>query len=243
MLQLDLLEGPYWRKVAHDDARARALADRHYSRQTPGALDFTPPGRKLVLLGADELALWAAVENLDGGGALQFRCTVFRNEGPALSSDLVREATAATLAYWRRRYRRVARPLTTEVDPERTRRKRDPGRCFRRAGWTVIGTTSKGLVLLRAPDSCDRARVVHCRREPFDVYVGRPGPFGNPFVVGRDGTRSEVVERFRCWIALPAQAALMDRARRELRGMVLGCWCSPLACHGDVLAEVAESEP
>ena len=41
-----------------------------------------------------------------------------------------------------------------------------------------------------------RTRVVHCRRERYDVYVGRPSPWGNPFVIGRDGTREEVVAKY-----------------------------------------------
>lgn len=45
---------------------------------------------------------------------------------------------------------RPAEPLETEVDPTKTRHKRDPGRCFRRAGWTVTGER-RGLVILRAP--------------------------------------------------------------------------------------------
>lgn len=81
--------------------------------------------------------------------------------------------------------------------------------------------------------------VVHCKRAPFDVYIGRPGPWGNPFVIGRDGTRTDVVAKYQAW--LEARPALMERARRELAGRVLGCWCAPLACHGDVLARIANT--
>lgn len=147
----ELFPGPYWRKVAHDDPRARALADRHYSRQTVGALDFTPPGRKLVLLGEDSAAVWAAVENLDRVGRTQWRVTIFRNEGQRLSSELVREATEITKAYWLRQYHVAPlAPLCTEVDPRKVKRKRDPGRCFVRAGWLRCGVTTKGLVRLCA---------------------------------------------------------------------------------------------
>jgi hypothetical protein len=78
--------------------------------------------------------------------------------------------------------------------------------------------------------------VVHCKREPFDVYIGRPSKWGNPFRVGRDGGRGQVIERYREW--LRSQHSLMA-ALPELRGKVLGCWCKPLACHGDVLVEMA----
>lgn len=81
-------------------------------------------------------------------------------------------------------------------------------------------------------------RVVHCRRSNYDVYIGRPGPWGNRFRIGPDGTRAEVIEKYREW--LMTQPELVERVRRELRGKILGCWCAPLACHGDVLAEVAE---
>lgn len=78
---------------------------------------------------------------------------------------------------------------------------------------------------------------VHVRRAPYDVYVGRPSPFGNPFVIGRDGDRAAVIGKYRVWLL--AQPALVERVRRELAGKVLGCWCAPLPCHGDVLADIA----
>lgn len=81
------------------------------------------------------------------------------------------------------------------------------------------------------------ARVVHCRREPYDVYGGRPGPWGNPFVVGRDGTREEVIARHRAWFL--AQPAMVAAARVIFRDAAIGCWCAPKPCHCDVYAEVA----
>lgn len=80
-------------------------------------------------------------------------------------------------------------------------------------------------------------RVVHCKRAAFDVYIGRPSSWGNPFVIGKDGTRADVIAKYRAW--LEARPELVARAKAELRGKVLACWCSPAACHGDVLAEVA----
>jgi hypothetical protein len=84
-------------------------------------------------------------------------------------------------------------------------------------------------------------RVVHCRRAPFDVYIGRPGPWGNPFILGRDGDRQQVIEKYRAWLL--AQPELVARAQRELVGKVLGCWCAPLTCHGDVLAAISGDAP
>jgi len=81
------------------------------------------------------------------------------------------------------------------------------------------------------------SNVVHCKRERFDVYIGRPSKWGNPFVIGKDGTREEVIAKYEAW--LNRQPALMA-ALPELRGKVLGCWCAPHACHGDVLARLAD---
>lgn len=79
-------------------------------------------------------------------------------------------------------------------------------------------------------------KVVHCKRERFDVYIGRPGIWGNPFIIGRDGDRNQVVEKYRVWIQ--TQPNLL-RKLPELKGKILGCWCAPHACHGDVLMELA----
>jgi len=81
-----------------------------------------------------------------------------------------------------------------------------------------------------------RPRVVHLKRDPFDVRIDRASKWGNPFRIGADGDRAEVIRKYRAWVV--GQAELMA-ALGELRGKRLGCWCSPLPCHGDVLAELA----
>jgi hypothetical protein len=81
--------------------------------------------------------------------------------------------------------------------------------------------------------------VVHCQRDEYDVYIGRPSKWGNPFEIGKDGTRTEVIEKFRKWIQ--TQPELLS-ALSELEGKRLGCWCKPLKCHGDVLHELANRE-
>jgi hypothetical protein len=140
-----------WRRVTRCDPAARALADRHYSRQTIGAAGFLPPGTTLTLLSRDGKAVWGVCENLDPAGNRRWRVTIFRNESEVLSSVLVREATVLTFDHWRSHYGDLPPvPLTTEVDPGRTRRKRDPGRCFLRSGlWRVAGER-RGLVVLEA---------------------------------------------------------------------------------------------
>ena len=46
-----------------------------------------------------------------------------------------------------------------------------------------------------------KPKVVHCKHgELYDIYIGRPSRWGNPFVIGKDGTREEVVEKYRNWI-------------------------------------------
>lgn len=141
----------HWRPVTRCDVQARELADRHYSRQTIGAVDFMASGKTFVLLTEDASAVWGVIENMDPVGDLRWRCSIFRNEGSVLSSVLIREATERTYLYWERHYGgRPAVPLRTEVDPKKTKRKRDPGRCFIRAGWKTIGIV-RGLVVLEAP--------------------------------------------------------------------------------------------
>jgi hypothetical protein len=77
-----------------------------------------------------------------------------------------------------------------------------------------------------------KIRVVHCKKDKYDVYIGRPGPFGNPFIIGTDGDRDEVLQKFEAYLL--GYPALLEKARRELKGKVLACWCAPDRCHGDI---------
>ena len=78
-------------------------------------------------------------------------------------------------------------------------------------------------------------RVVHCKKESYDVYIGRPSKWGNPYKIGRDGTREEVIKKYEDYIVHTAAFREID----ELAGKILGCWCKPLPCHGDVLLQLA----
>lgn len=83
-------------------------------------------------------------------------------------------------------------------------------------------------------------QVVNIRKaREYDVYVGRPSKWGNPFSIGPDGTRDEVISKYRWWIA---QQPHLLASLGELKGLVLGCWCAPEACHAEVLAEMADRE-
>lgn len=88
-----------------------------------------------------------------------------------------------------------------------------------------------------------KPKVVHCKKEPYDVYIGRPSPFGNVYS-HKEGTlakfkvdtREEAVEKYREWFLKQEDA---QEALDYLRGKTLGCWCKPKACHGDILLELA----
>lgn len=81
-------------------------------------------------------------------------------------------------------------------------------------------------------------RVVHCKQSEFDVYIGRPSKWGNPYSIGKDGDRTEVIDKYK--EHLRGRPDLIEDARSELKGKTLGCWCAPQLCHGDILAFVAE---
>jgi len=85
-------------------------------------------------------------------------------------------------------------------------------------------------------------KIVHCGRDEYDVYIGRPSKWGNPFshkpsslAEVKVATRQEAIDKYREWIR--SQPDLMA-ALEELRGKRLGCWCRPKLCHGDVLLEL-----
>ena len=86
------------------------------------------------------------------------------------------------------------------------------------------------------------AKVLNKKRDGLPggaVYIGRPSKWGNPFVIGRDGTRGQVIAKFRDYL-LRNERLMADL--RELRGKDLVCWCAPCACHGDVLVALANAE-
>lgn len=89
-------------------------------------------------------------------------------------------------------------------------------------------------------------KVVHCKKEPFEVYIGRPSKWGNHFshlpascAEVLVSSREEAIEKYKQWLI--ARPELIEEAKKELKGKTLGCWCKPKACHGDVLVEVANS--
>jgi len=80
-----------------------------------------------------------------------------------------------------------------------------------------------------------KTTVVNKKFDKFDVYIGRPSKWGNPFLIGRDGSRFDVIAKYETYFF--ANKDLMRDAKTELRGKRLGCYCFPMACHGDILAK------
>ena len=72
----------------------------------------------------------------------------------------------------------------------------------------------------------------------YMISAGAPSRFANPFVIGRDGSRAEVIAKFEAKVR--SSPELVADIKRTLRGKTLVCWCKPLACHGDVLARIAD---
>jgi hypothetical protein len=89
---------------------------------------------------------WPYPEYVKHAWAGAWLCSCFRNESALLSSELIMQAVAATHWTW-------GQPpdlgMVTFVDPGKVRKKRDWGRCFRRAGWSHVGFTKGGLVVLQ----------------------------------------------------------------------------------------------
>jgi hypothetical protein len=77
----------------------------------------------------------------------------------------------------------------------------------------------------------------HGNAPPGAVYIGRPTVWGNPFPLTKETTREEVLEQYKQYLF--RDAALRERARQELKGKDLVCWCAPHLCHGDVLLQIA----
>lgn len=132
-----------WAESHRFDTAALPLADRHYNRRKVGSPQFAPPGRCVVL--HCDRALWVTswpyAEYVRHAWPGAWVNSLFRNEGAGLSSELIREAIAATRWYWSV----PTLGMVTFVDAAKVRHKRDPGRCYRKAGFRHVGFTEGGL--------------------------------------------------------------------------------------------------
>lgn len=144
-----------WHVSNRADAEVVPLADRHYNRQKIGAPQFAPPGRAFVLktqpLDAYWITSWPFAQYVRHAWAGAWVCSAFRNEGAHLSSELIRQAVAATRWEWPEV---PALGMITFVDAGKTKRRRSkhgqPGACFLHAGFRFVGyTIEEGLTALQ----------------------------------------------------------------------------------------------
>jgi Domain of unknown function (DUF4326) len=88
-------------------------------------------------------------------------------------------------------------------------------------------------------------KVVHCKKEKYDVYIGRGSKWGNPFSHKLGTQALYVVESretaIKCYEEWLLKQPHLIASLHELKGKTLGCWCTPLACHGDVLLKLANN--
>ena len=135
-----------WRLSDRFDPAALPLADRHYNRQKIGSPQFVPPGRCLVLLAADRTAVWATswpyAQYVQHAWPGAWICSIFRNEGPRLSSEMILHAVAHTRAW------QPDAPVLGMVTFVNARKVRsaNPGYCYLKAGFRKVGRTKGGLL-------------------------------------------------------------------------------------------------
>lgn len=83
--------------------------------------------------------------------------------------------------------------------------------------------------------------VVNKNKEEYDFYIGRGSLLGNPYEIGKDGTRPEVIERYKQWFNFLLRSEVFRRELLKLKGKRLGCFCKrsdiEIACHGDIIAD------
>jgi hypothetical protein len=131
-------------RTTHFDDEMRQLADRHYSRRTVGAKQFTYSGRKLVLRDTSGTCLFVWMypdPEMRMDGQLGYNNAIFRNESGRLSSEIILEAEGLAFAKW------GPNRLYTYIDAEKVRSP-NPGYCFKMAGWRYVGLSKGGKHLL-----------------------------------------------------------------------------------------------
>ena len=182
------MHAQYWHRIDHKDPRALVMADRHYSRKSPGTPEFIPAGHKIVLMHFAEdgtpTALWVSHRPAPSANLTRPRfdgldvwdCSMFRVEQrTVLASDLIREAVAITKGLWAPL---PADGFYTTINPRKVapikRRGRDVwGYCYIKAGWRVedVRTVARDLIILTLPFA-DLAAV-----DPVVAPLSMP-PFG-----------------------------------------------------------------
>jgi HK97 family phage portal protein len=118
--------------------------------------------------------------------------------------------------------------------------------------WEVAGggVWAQGWKWMPWPSGPGTITVANCKTTPNrnargHVYIGRPSPLGNPYKIGPDGTRDEVIAKYAAWLptdpAAQAEISALSNRLRNGEDLTLLCWCSPLPCHGDVVKEAIEN--
>jgi len=142
MSEQPFLFGDNWIHVRDGNPTGMSLFMRHYTaRERRKVFQFVGPGEKMVLLWPDARALFVWRKFISDAGESGVNCAVFRNEGAGLSSALIESANREAWARW------PGERLYTYVDPSKVRYKRDPGRCFIRAGYRLCGRTASGKLV------------------------------------------------------------------------------------------------
>jgi len=84
---------------------------------------------------------------------------------------------------------------------------------------------------------------IKTQRHQNFIRIDRLSVFGNPFKIGKDGNRKEVIEKYKKYFYKRIKTDIRFRwAVENLKGCILACWCSPLPCHGDIIIEYLENE-
>jgi hypothetical protein len=99
------------------------------------------------------------------------------------------------------------------------------------AGETIV------IRIPRGRQARHKRLYARCKAAGLLVRIDRRTDWGNPYLPGRDGDRTDVMQKYRAY--LMERPDLLARLG-ELDGKALACWCAPLPCHGDVLAEAAK---
>lgn len=143
-----------WHMSNRADPKARELADRHYNRQKPGTSQFVPPGRCLVLYAETSTgrAFWVTsfpyAEYVRHAWAGAWICSAFRNEGASIASEMIREAVAATRAYFGEppALGMITFIDTKKVKPTMVHGQKTWGLTYIKAGFKPVGKTKGGLL-------------------------------------------------------------------------------------------------
>lgn len=140
-----------WVPMRDGDPSVMAIAGRHYTNRIGKAIrQCVGPGEKMVLMTPDGRALFAWRKFKSDAGEEGVNCAIFRNEGRAQASDLIHEADSLDWNRWR------GERLYTYVNDRKVEHKRQPRRCFLKAGWHYVRasngkpkrTKKRGLLVL-----------------------------------------------------------------------------------------------